>query len=192
MTSGDWVRLKPLFDEAIELPEDGRAALIEKLRSEDKSLAEHLALLLEKDGEEITSTPLVKLNDLLPSEEQFVFPKLEANVKQIGRYRIVKELGHGGMGTVYEAVDPAIGRAVAIKTIRLQALGSNQIEFLRDRLFREARLAGKLSHSGIVIIFDVGEHDGAAYIAMELVNGPSLEKFSRRIGGWVMQQPSTF
>jgi serine/threonine protein kinase len=179
------VRLKPLFDEAIELPDDARAALIEKVRNQDERLAEHLALLLEKDGEEITNTPLMKLSDVLPPEEQPVSPKLEAKVKQIGRYRIVKELGHGGMGTVYEAVDPAIGRAIAIKTIRLESLGSNQVEFLRDRLFREARLAGKLSHSGIVIIFDVGEHDGAAYIAMELVNGPSLEQIlsgNRRLG----------
>jgi tRNA A-37 threonylcarbamoyl transferase component Bud32 len=180
MTSEDWSRLKPLFDQALELPGDARAALIEKLHAEDPALAAHLALLLEVENNTAADspkdTPLVKLNEFVTSQEFFDTSRVEAVVSQIGRYRIVKELGHGGMGTVYEAVDPAIERAIAIKTIRLENLGSAQIEFLRDRLFREARLAGKLSHPGIVVIYDVGEHGAAAYIAMELVNGPSLEQ----------------
>jgi serine/threonine-protein kinase len=180
MTSEDWSRLKPLFDQALELPSNARAALIEKLRGEDPALAAHLALLLEVENNSAADSPhdapLVKLKEFVTSEEFFDTSRVEAAVSQIGRYRIVKELGHGGMGTVYEAVDPAIERSIAIKTIRLENLGSVQIEFLRDRLFREARLAGKLSHPGIVIIYDVGEHSAAAYIAMELVNGPSLEQ----------------
>ena len=180
MTSEDWSRLKPLFDQALDLPGDARAALVEKLHAEDPALAAHLALLLEVENNTAADspkdTPLVKLNEFVTSEEFFDTSRVDAVVSQIGRYRIVKELGHGGMGTVYEAVDPAIERAIAIKTIRLENLGSTQIEFLRDRLFREARLAGKLSHPGIVIIHDVGDHGAAAYIAMELVNGPSLEQ----------------
>ncbi|HEY1204820.1 MAG: serine/threonine-protein kinase [Bryobacteraceae bacterium] len=95
----------------------------------------------------------------------------------IGRYRILGELGRGAMGVVYRAQDPAIGRAVAIKTIRLADL-SDEAERgrLRDRLFREAQSAGVLSHPGIVVVYDVGEDGDVTYIAMEFVNGPTLEK----------------
>ncbi|HVX66105.1 MAG TPA: serine/threonine-protein kinase, partial [Bryobacteraceae bacterium] len=81
------------------------------------------------------------------------------------------------MGIVYRAQDPAIGRLVAIKTIRLADLSdTTERERLRERLFREAQSAGILSHPGIVVVYDVGEQDDVTYIAMEFVNGPSLEK----------------
>ena len=96
---------------------------------------------------------------------------------QIGRYRIVGELGRGAMGMVQLATDPAIGRYVAIKTIRIRDIDDRaQQDRLRDRLFREARSAGVLSHPNIVTIYDVDEIDGVAYIAMSYVNGPTLEK----------------
>ncbi|HVW87432.1 MAG TPA: protein kinase [Bryobacteraceae bacterium] len=96
---------------------------------------------------------------------------------QIGRYRIVGELGRGAMGVVYLAVDPAIGRKVAIKTIRIRDIDdAQQRERLRERLFREARSAGVLSHPNIVTIYDMDETEGLAYIAMAYVNGPTLEK----------------
>ncbi|HWD98161.1 MAG TPA: protein kinase [Bryobacteraceae bacterium] len=96
---------------------------------------------------------------------------------RIGRYRIVGELGRGAMGIVYHAVDPTIGRPVAIKTIRIRDIDNEaERERLRERLFREARSAGVLSHPNIVTIYDMDEADGLAYIAMAYVNGPTLEK----------------
>ena len=98
-------------------------------------------------------------------------------MEQLGRYRVIGELGHGAMGVVFRALDPTIGREVALKTIRLgDFTNAEQRTRQRDRLFREARSAGILSHPGIVTIFDVGEQDGVAYIAMELVNGVTLEQ----------------
>lgn len=98
-------------------------------------------------------------------------------MEQIGRYRIIGELGRGAMGVVYHATDPAIGRSVAIKTIRIRDINdTRQREKLRERLFREARSAGVLSHPNIVTIYDMDEVDGLAYIAMAYVNGPTLEK----------------
>jgi serine/threonine-protein kinase len=95
---------------------------------------------------------------------------------RIGRYQIVGELGRGAMGVVYHAVDPNIGRPVAIKTIRLTEVQNAQEQSkLRERLFREARSAGMLSHPGIVTIYDVEEHEDVAYIAMEFVDGPTLD-----------------
>jgi serine/threonine protein kinase len=96
---------------------------------------------------------------------------------RIGRYKIVRELGRGAMGVVYHAIDPNIGRAVAIKTIQF---GGNrkpeELERMRERLFREARSAGILSHPGIVTIYDVDQQAELAYIAMEYVDGPTLEQ----------------
>lgn len=81
------------------------------------------------------------------------------------------------MGVVYRAQDPAIGRVIAIKTIRLTDLTDTaERERLRERLFREAQAAGILSHPNIVTIYDIAEESGNACIFMELVNGPPLEQ----------------
>jgi len=95
---------------------------------------------------------------------------------RIGRYKIVRELGHGAMGVVYHAIDPNIGRPVAIKTIRLNEVSNSQERArLKERLFREARSAGSLSHPGIVTIYDVDQQGDLAFIAMEFVDGPTLD-----------------
>src|SRR6202007_2992931 len=96
---------------------------------------------------------------------------------RIGRYKIVRELGRGAMGVVYHAIDPNIGRPVAIKTIQLGGpRNADEREGLRERLFREARSAGILSHPGIVTIYDVEQQGELAYIAMEYVDGPTLDQ----------------
>jgi len=98
-------------------------------------------------------------------------------VTQLGRYQIQEELGRGAMGVVYKALDPAIGRIVAIKTIRLTDLtDADERQQMRERLLREAQSAGVLSHRNIVTIYDVLEQEEFAYIFMEYVSGESLEK----------------
>ena len=94
--------------------------------------------------------------------------------KLIGRYEILEELGHGAMGSVLKAQDPAMGRTVAVKTILTSALESHQGEEYRMRFYREARAAGSLAHPGIVPVFDVGEHEGTPYLVMEYVEGRTL------------------
>ena len=85
------------------------------------------------------------------------------------------------MGVVYHAIDPNIGRPVAIKTIQLGAvLKPEEQERMRERLFREARSAGILSHPGIVTIYDVEQQGDMAYIAMEFVDGPTLDQLLSR------------
>jgi len=96
----------------------------------------------------------------------------------LGRYRIVGELGRGAMGVVYRAVDPLIEREVALKTL-LPDLPEDVLAEVRERFLREARSAGRLNHPNIVTIFDVGEHEGVAYIAMELLEGRSLQQIMR-------------
>jgi serine/threonine protein kinase len=98
--------------------------------------------------------------------------------KQFGRYIIVSELGRGAMGAVHRAVDPLIERDVAIKTL-LPNLPPEIMSEVRERFLREARSAGRLNHPNIVTIYDVGEQDGIAYIAMELLEGKSLQQIMR-------------
>src|ERR1700694_1215264 len=95
---------------------------------------------------------------------------------EAGRYETLAELGRGGMGVVYRARDPLIGRIVAVKTIRLSEEGTGMShDQLVARFQIEARAAGLLTHPNIVVIYDVGESDGVYYITMELVNGKSLQ-----------------
>src|SRR3989440_1810370 len=98
--------------------------------------------------------------------------------EKLGRYRIVAELGRGAMGAVYRAVDPLIEREVAIKTL-LDDLPAEILNEVRERFLREARSAGRLNHPNIVTIFDVGEDRAVAYIAMELLEGRSLQQIMR-------------
>ncbi len=95
---------------------------------------------------------------------------------QIGRFRVLSELGHGGMGTVYRAEDPIIGRTVAIKVVRLDDVGSPEMQrHLAQSFLREIHTAGVLQHPGIVSIYDAGKQDNMAYIVMELVPGSTFE-----------------
>jgi serine/threonine protein kinase len=95
-----------------------------------------------------------------------------------GRYEILSELGRGAMGVVYKARDPKINRIVAVKTISLAGQAPEEEREYRERFFREAEAAGRVSHPGIVTIFDVGEEleTRFPYLVMEFVGGQSLDK----------------
>jgi serine/threonine protein kinase len=101
---------------------------------------------------------------------------------QIGRYKILRELGRGAMGVVYEAVDPKIGRKVALKVLHdVAGISPSELDEFRSRFFREARTAGMLSHRNIVVIHDV-DHDEQVvitYMAMELLKGQSIRDLLR-------------
>ena len=94
--------------------------------------------------------------------------------QKLGRYEIVREVGHGAMGVVYEATDPNIGRKVALKTIRAGTLGTNPEEVAK-RFKNEARAAGGLNHPNIVTIYDADEQNGILYLAMEFLQGTTLD-----------------
>jgi eukaryotic-like serine/threonine-protein kinase len=96
-----------------------------------------------------------------------------SEMTQLGRYKILDELGRGAMGVVYRAEDPALDRQLAIKTVFVPSDDSDRKEY-EARFTQEARAAGKLSHPGIVTIYDVGREGGMVYMAMELLEGVDL------------------
>jgi len=106
-------------------------------------------------------------------------------MERIGRYRIERELGRGSMSIVYEAFDPHINRNLAVKVLRERYARDLRS---RQRFLREARAAGGLSHANIVTVFDVGQHEGLPYLAMERLRGQSLEEYLEAGGRLEMRE----
>ena len=103
---------------------------------------------------------------------------MSAIPEKFGRYEIVREIGHGAMGVVYEALDPTIGRKIALKAIRFDGIGTTADEAAR-RFKNEARAAGGLNHPNLVTVYDAGEDNGILYLAMEFIEGVTLEALLR-------------
>src|SRR5262249_10247804 len=99
----------------------------------------------------------------------FFLPPLE----RLGDYRIIREIGHGGMGVVYEAEQVSLGRLVALKVLPQKRLADTQT---KRRFEREARAAAKLHHTNIVPVFGVGEHKGLPYYVMQFIRGLGLDE----------------
>jgi tRNA A-37 threonylcarbamoyl transferase component Bud32 len=150
-------RLRELFEEAILLPQEQRQAFLETQCRDNPELLQ-------------TATRLVAAH-----AESRQFLSRGSDGKRYGRYVVVRELGRGSMAIVYEAEDPAIGRKVALKVLRVEQLDGAKLQFLTDRMFREAQSGGMLSHPGIVTVFDVGQQGDETFIAMELVEGQTLQ-----------------
>jgi len=117
---------------------------------------------------------------------------ISTNKAYIGRYEILGEIGRGAMGVVYKARDPQIDRTVAIKTISLFDLEPADDQEFRERFQQEARTAGRLSHPGIVAIFDVGSdpETNTPNIVMEYIAGSSLSKILLEDHGKVSLDPA--
>src|SRR5262245_7401255 len=96
----------------------------------------------------------------------------EVALKQLGDYRIIREIGHGGMGVVYEAEQVSLGRHVALKLLPKQALADAK---QKSRFQREAKAAAKLHHTNIVPVFGNGEHEGMPYYVMQFIQGLGLD-----------------
>jgi serine/threonine-protein kinase len=98
----------------------------------------------------------------------------------LGRYELVKELGRGAMGIVYQGLDPKINRTVAIKTVHFDDVEDSMVAQVKERFFREAQAAGGLNHPNILTIYDSGEEMDVAWIAMEYLSGKDLEFYCKK------------
>jgi len=101
------------------------------------------------------------------------------NIQKIGKYEIVSELGRGAMGIVYKGLDPVINRYVAIKTLARYAAETDGTQ-LAERFKHEAQAAGRLNHPNIVSVYEYGEEQNRAFIAMEFVDGCTVADLAKR------------
>ena len=109
---------------------------------------------------------------LVEGQPSAVAKTAEVALKQLGDYRIIREIGHGGMGIVYEAEQVSLGRHVALKVLPNKAL----LDAKQKRRFeREAKAAAKLHHTNIVPVFGVGQHEGLPYYVMQFIQGLGLD-----------------
>ncbi len=112
--------------------------------------------------------------------ETLIGTAIGAEKPKLGRYEIERELGRGAMGVVYQGTDPRINRTVAIKTLALaQEFDESELAEVKERFFREAEAAGRLNHPNIVTIYDTGEEHDLAWIAMELLTGHDLLRYTK-------------
>jgi len=149
------------------------AAIYEHIATVDpkyKDIAEKIDLL-KKAGEGAVFGPLGK-----KGTDATVVVEGLGQTTTLGRYEVIRELGRGAMGIVYLGRDPKINRQVAIKTLRFtDETDEEAVKGVKERFFREAESAGNLTHPNIIRIFDAGEDQDVAYIAMELLDGVDLK-----------------
>jgi tRNA A-37 threonylcarbamoyl transferase component Bud32/tetratricopeptide (TPR) repeat protein len=174
---------RPAANDTVDVAFDGDREPFERVaeefvercrRGESPSVAEYLERYPEHAETIRKLLPAVAMIERLgrgaasPSAEQ---QPPRATPSQLGDFRIVRELGRGGMGVVYEAVQESLGRKVALKVIHQVQLDARRLE----RFHREAQAIARLHHTNIVPIFAVGEHDGLPYYAMQYIRGRGLD-----------------
>jgi serine/threonine-protein kinase len=172
----DWEELSRLLDELLDTPLEHRAARVVELSGGDPARQRELERLLADAGR---NTPLLdvpvakRFNELVSDDSTPALPEVLA-----GRYRVGKELGRGGMASVYLARDEKHGRDVAIKVIRPDLSAS----LGHERFLREIEIAARLRHANIVPLYDSGEASGSLFFVMPYEEGQSLRERLRDSG----------
>jgi len=122
--------------------------------------------------------PEIEAPILLPKMTQVVKTVVK-KLPKLGRYEILEQIGRGAMGIVYKGKDPILNRLTAIKTIRFSdEFDEENVDVIKTHFYREAEVVAKLSHPNIVTIYDVGEDLDLSFLAMEYLQGESLEKYT--------------
>ena len=167
--------LNTLAHEFVERIRQGEEPTVEEYAAEYPSLADAIRelfptlLLVEQLGSSVGPDPQRQVS---------LSSSVSDLPRQLGDYRIVRQVGRGGMGVVYEAIQESLGRHVALKVLPLQE-AANQIHLERFR--REARAAAQLHHTNIVPIFGVGEDNGVHFYAMQFIQGQTLDNVVKEL-----------
>jgi hypothetical protein len=166
-----WREVNALFHAALDLDGDAREALLRRTAETDPALCDEVRSLLARHHH--TEGFLEKPAWAVASDLILGSDLADASLagKQIGSYRILEEIGRGGMGVVYAARDERLGRTVALKALPPEYTSDRRY---RDRLAREARAAAAFTHESIATIYALEDIDGALYIASEFVEGETL------------------
>lgn len=147
-------------------------------RGEKPSLSEFITRAPEHADDIRELFPaLVVMEQAAPAAHSPALAPSAPPFERLGEYRIIREVGRGGMGIVYEAEQEALGRQVALKVLPRDVRDGHCL--LRFR--REARAAARLHHTNIVPVFDIGEHDGVHFYAMQLIHGQPLDEVIREL-----------
>jgi eukaryotic-like serine/threonine-protein kinase len=177
MTPERWRAVKDVFDNAVQQDGTARSAYLQRACRDDPSLRGEIEAMLASDAVAGTfmERPAASLHDVpaLDTAER----AMPETGSVLAHYRVVSELGAGGMGRVYRAEDMRLGRIVALKVLTPE-WGKDAAA--RARFEREARLASALDHPNICTIYEVGEHAGVPFIAMQYLDGETLQQLARR------------
>ncbi len=175
----NWARLWEVFHKAREAGPSGRAAYLDNIEQTDPDLFQNVKELLsvEENNAEVLEHLVAHEFHLL--EEESMPPDLPVSELLSGRFRILRQLGKGGMGTVYEALDEESGSKVALKMMRADLALDPAA---RERFQREMNLARKVTHPNACRIFDLFRHENLLFLTMELLQGETLHEKIRRDG----------
>lgn len=175
-----WQRIEAILDQVLDLPPAERTALLGSACAEDPELRAEVETLLAADAEAggFLGVPASEYApDLLA--EAAAGEEGEENLagRLVGRYRLLQEIGGGGMGTVYEAEDAQLGRLVAVKLLPPEYSRDRRA---KERFLREARAAAAVDHPNLCTVHDVGESEGRLYIVLSFYEGETLRDRLRR------------
>ena len=175
MTGEDWQRVKDVFDVALQLKPRHRQKYVNAACGENSALRNEVETLLASYQPDFIETPAVaEVADVIVSKDKSS-DLLRGQL--ISHYKIVKQIGKGGMGEVYLAEDIKLNRQVALKVLSAK-LDSDKRHF--QRFVREAQAASALNHPNICTIYEINDEDGSPFIAMEHIEGETLAKKIRK------------